>query len=91
MSPETTLCSEPLAADVAVEGSVFQPLNLRLVITKVLLQVGQLDERSPTLRNVTFVGALSWNVIIIIIIIIVINIIIIILSISSIIYNQTMY
>ena len=91
MSPETALCSEPLAADVAVEGSVFQPLNLRLVITKVLLQVGQLDERSPTLRNVTFVGALSWNVIIIIIIIIIINIIIIILSISSIIYNQTMY
>ena len=59
MSPEAALGSEPLAADVAVEGSVFQPLNLRLVITKVLLQVGQLDERSPTLRNVTFVGALS--------------------------------
>ena len=32
VSPETALCSETFAADVAVERSVLQALNLRLVV-----------------------------------------------------------
>ena len=67
MSPEAALGSEPLAADVAVEGPVFQPLYLGLVVPEVLLQVGQLDEGPATVRDVTLVGSLSWNIIIIII------------------------
>ena len=67
MRPETAFCGEPFATNVAVEGSVLEPLDLRLVVPEVLLQVGQLDEGPPTLRNVTLVGSLSWNIIIIII------------------------
>ena len=59
MRPKTAFCGEPFATNVAVEGSVFEPLDLRLVVPEVLLQVGQLDERAATLGDVTFVGALS--------------------------------
>ena len=59
MGPEAALSGEALAADVAVEGSVFQSFNLGLVVTEVLLKVRQLDERSATLGNVTFVGPLA--------------------------------
>ena len=62
VGPQTALCGEALATDVAVEGSVFQSFNLWLVVTEVLLQVRQLDERSATLGNVTFVGPLSCNI-----------------------------
>ena len=59
--PETAFCGEPFATNVAVEGSVLEPLDLRLVVPEVLLQVGQLDERAATLGDVAFVGALSWT------------------------------
>ena len=59
MGPETALSGESLATDVAVKGPVFQSFNLGLVVPEVLLQVGQLDERSATLGNVTFVGSLA--------------------------------
>ena len=35
MRPETAFCGEPFATNVAVEGSVLEPLNLRLVVPGV--------------------------------------------------------
>ena len=55
VSPQTALCGESLSTDVAVERSVLQPLNLGLVVSEVLLQVGQLDEGSTALRYVALV------------------------------------
>ena len=39
VSPQTALGGEPLSADIAVERSIFQSLDLGLVVPKVLLQV----------------------------------------------------
>ena len=61
VSSEAALRGEPLAADVAVEGPVLQPLDLALVVAQVLLQVRQLDEGPPALGDVTFVRSLSCN------------------------------
>lgn len=59
MRPETRLGGEALAAEIAVEGTALGPLDLGIVIAKVLLQVRQLDERSAALRQVTLVRALA--------------------------------
>jgi len=59
VSSEAALRGEPLAADVAVEGPVLQPLDLALVVAQVLLQVRQLDEGPPALGDVAFVRSLS--------------------------------
>lgn len=59
MGSETGLGGEPFAADVAVEGPVLGALDLRVVVAKVLLQVGQLDERASAVGKVTFVRPLA--------------------------------
>lgn len=52
---QTGLGGEAFAADVAVERAVFGALHLGVVISQVLLQVRQLDERPPAVGKVTFV------------------------------------
>ena len=37
VAPETSFCGKTLSTDVAVEPLVLQPLNLRLVVSEVLL------------------------------------------------------
>lgn len=59
MGPQTALSGKPFAADVAVEGPVLGPLDLRVVVAQVLLQVGELDEGSPAVGEVAFVGPLA--------------------------------
>ena len=44
VSPEWWLGREPFTADVAVEWPVLEPLQLRFVIAKMLLQVRQLQQ-----------------------------------------------
>jgi len=45
MGPEGGLGREALSADVAVEGSVLEPLELALVIAQVLLKIRQLEKQ----------------------------------------------
>lgn len=52
---QTGFGGEAFAADVAVERAVFGALHLGVVISQVLLQVRQLDERPPAVGKVTFV------------------------------------
>ena len=52
---------ESFPADVAMEGSVFHALELRVVVPQVLLQVRELDEGPATLWEVAFVGPLAWK------------------------------
>lgn len=59
VGPEAAFGSEPFTADVAVEGPVFGPLDLRVVIAQMLLQIWQLDKGSSTIRKVAFVGSLT--------------------------------
>jgi hypothetical protein len=59
MGSETGLGGEPFAADVAVEWPVLGSLHLGVVIAKVLLQVGQLDERASAVGKVAFVRTLA--------------------------------
>lgn len=59
--PETRLGGETLAAEIAVERTALGPLDLGVVVAKVLLQVRQLDERSAALRQVAFVRALAYR------------------------------
>lgn len=59
--PETRLGGETLAAEIAVERAALGPLDLGVVVAKVLLQVRQLDERSAALRQVAFVRALAYR------------------------------
>ena len=61
MGPETGLGGEPLAADVAVEGPVLEPLDLALVVAEVLLQVRELDEGAPALGDVALVRPLPYT------------------------------
>ena len=55
VGPQTAFCGKPLSTDVAVERSVLQPLNLRLVVSEVLLKVGKLDEGATALWYVALV------------------------------------
>ena len=59
VSPQTALRGKSLSTDVAVERPVFQSLDLRLVVSKVLLKVGQLDEGPTTLWDVALVRTLA--------------------------------
>jgi hypothetical protein len=59
VGPQRGLRGKPLAANVTMEGTIFQPLELRLVIAKVLLEVRQLDEGAAALQNVALVRPLS--------------------------------
>lgn len=59
VGPEAALGGKPFSADVAVEGSVLGPLNLRIVIAQVLLQIGQLDEGPSAIREVALIGPLT--------------------------------
>ena len=56
---QTALSGKSLSTDVAVERPVFQSLDLRLVVSKVLLKVGQLDEGPTTLWDVALVWTLA--------------------------------
>ena len=56
---QTALSGKSLSTDVAVERPVFQSLDLRLVVSKVLLKVGQLDEGPTTLWYVALVLTLA--------------------------------
>lgn len=56
---QTALRGKSLSTDVAVERPVFQSLDLRLVVSKVLLKVGQLDEGPTTLWYVALVRTLA--------------------------------
>lgn len=58
---ERALRCEALAADVAVEGPVLGALDLGVMVAKVLLQVGELDEGPPALGQVALVGPLACN------------------------------
>jgi len=42
-----------------VEGSVLGAFHLGVVIAEVLLQIRELDERTPALREVAFVRTLA--------------------------------
>ena len=56
---QTALRGKSLSTDVAVERPVLQSLDLRLVVSKVLLKVGQLDEGPATLWYVALVRTLA--------------------------------
>jgi len=56
---QTAFRGKSLSTDVAVERPVFQSLDLRLVVSKVLLKVGQLDEGPTTLWDVALVRTLA--------------------------------
>lgn len=55
MCPEGALGGESLPADVTVEGAVLHPLELGVVVAKMLLKVRQLDEGASAVRDVAFV------------------------------------
>lgn len=59
MGPQRALGGEALAADVTVEGPVLHPLQLGVVVTEVLLKVGELDEGPAALRQVALVRPLT--------------------------------
>ena len=59
MGSQTALRGKSLSTDVAVERPVLQSLDLRLVVSKVLLKVGQLDEGPTTLWYVALVRTLA--------------------------------
>ena len=56
---QTALRGKSLSTDVAVKRPVLQSLDLRLVVSKVLLKVGQLDEGPTTLWYVALVRTLA--------------------------------
>jgi len=59
---QTGLGGETLAADGAVERPVFGPFHLGVVVTEMLLQVGQLYESSSALGQVASVRPFScWE------------------------------
>lgn len=53
--PKATLGCEAFTANVTMEGPVFGPLDLRVVVPQVLLQIRQLDEGSSAVWQVAFV------------------------------------
>lgn len=59
MRPQTGLRGESFSADVTVEGPVLRPLDLSVVISKVLLKVRELDERSSAIWEVALIGPLA--------------------------------
>jgi hypothetical protein len=61
MRPKTRLGGESLSANRTVEGPIFGPFHLGVVVAEVLLQVGQLDEGSSAIRQVTLVRPLSYK------------------------------
>ena len=61
MCSQTALGGKSFAAYVAVERPVLQPLQLRLVVPQVLLEIGQLDEGTPTVGHVALVRPFTWK------------------------------
>lgn len=59
MGSKGGLGGETFAADGALEGPVLGSLQLGVVVTQVLLQVGQLDEGPAALGHVTSVRSLT--------------------------------
>lgn len=59
VSPQTAIRREALAAYVAVEGSAPGAFHLAVMISQMLLQVGQLDECPATFGDMALVGPLA--------------------------------
>lgn len=53
------LGGKTFTTNIAVKRPVLGPLRLAVVISKVLLQVGQLNESTTTLGHMAFVGAFA--------------------------------
>lgn len=57
--PQTAIRREALAADVAEEGPALGAFRLSVMISQMLLQVGQLDEGASAVGQVALVGPLA--------------------------------
>ena len=59
--PQAGFSRETFSTNIAVEGSVFGPFYLRVVVAQMLLKIRQLDKGPAAVRKVAFVRAFSWK------------------------------
>ena len=56
MRPQAGFRGKAFSADCTMEGPVFGPFDLSVVVSEVLLEVGELDEGPAAVREVALVG-----------------------------------